>query len=240
MTEGFSYPGRDLEAMSFAENYHRWILRSFAPYLGSRIVEVGAGSGSFSSILAEREPELLVLVEPSASMFAQLTSRLAKKSAEIAITMQNSTFTKVADQIKACRPNSILYVNVLEHIEHDDSELVSVCQTLPSGGRVFVFVPAFPWLLGPFDRKIGHFRRYRKRELEAKCVNAGFKILKSQYFDFLGIAPWWVKYRLLQSDNLEPMGVRLYDKFVVPIAILLERVVTPPAGKNLLLIAEKI
>jgi len=59
------YPGRDLEAMSSAVRYHRDILRIFAPYLGDRILEVGAGSGNISGLLLERQPSHLYALEPS-------------------------------------------------------------------------------------------------------------------------------------------------------------------------------
>jgi 16S rRNA A1518/A1519 N6-dimethyltransferase RsmA/KsgA/DIM1 with predicted DNA glycosylase/AP lyase activity len=77
MTERVTYVGKDLEAMSFAENYHRWILQIFQPYLGERLVEVGAGDGAMSELLLEHELESLVLVEPDKGMFETLATRTA-------------------------------------------------------------------------------------------------------------------------------------------------------------------
>ncbi len=74
MSEKHGYAGKDLEAMSFAVNYHRWILSIFEPYLGKRVVEVGAGTGSFSELLLEQRLESLALVEPSTAMYQQLCS----------------------------------------------------------------------------------------------------------------------------------------------------------------------
>jgi SAM-dependent methyltransferase len=238
MPEKHGYAGKDLEAMSFAVNYHRWILSIFEPYLGARVVEVGAGTGSFSELLLERRLEWLSLVEPSTAMYQQLCERVAESQN---VTTYNDVFENVAEQIRlAERPDSIIYVNVLEHIADDVHELSVINKTLDAGGRIFIFVPALRWLHGSYDRQINHFRRYTRTELEKKCVAAGFRVIASRYFDLFGVLPWWVKYKVLQSNNMEPGAVRFYDQRVVPIAKVLESTLSPPLGKNVLLIGEKL
>lgn len=240
MSESITYAGRDLEAMSFAENYHRWILQIFSPYLGTRLVEVGAGTGSFSELLLEQAVDTLALVEPSAEMHALLVRRTNGCSGSTSIKTYNSLFREVAEQLGQTQPDSIIYVNVMEHILDDEGELAAVRQTLPIGGRLFIFVPALRWLYGSFDALIGHHRRYTKRELESKCLRAGFKPLLSEYFDCAGIVPWWIKYRALKSSSMEPGAVRFYDRFIVPASRAIEGIVRPPLGKNIILVAEKI
>ena len=240
MSESVGYVGKDLEAMSFAVNYHRWILSSFAPYLGTRVVEVGAGTGSFSEMLWERRPQSLSLVEPSA-MFAQLSQTAKQFGGPVELKLYNDTFAAVAREIRNVQqPDSIIYVNVLEHIADDQNELRVMSETLGPGGRVFIFVPALSWLYGGFDREINHFRRYSRGDVEAKCRAVGLRIRVSRYFDLFGVLPWWIKYRLLQSTTMAPGSVRLYDQAVVPIAKRLEAVIKPPLGKNVLLVAEKL
>jgi SAM-dependent methyltransferase len=238
MSEKHGYAGKDLEAMSFAVNYHRWILSMFEPYLGTRIVEVGAGTGSFSELLVERPLHSLSLVEPSTAMYQQLCRRM--DTSNTSLKFYNDIFQNVADQIKTTdTPDSIIYVNVLEHIANDVQELRIINNTLDAGGRAFIFVPALRWLHGSMDRQLDHFRRYTRSELEQKCTEAGFKVITSRYFDLLGILPWWVKYKLLRSNNMEPGAVRFYDRRVVPLAQTLESTITPRVGKNILLVAEK-
>lgn len=238
MSEKFGYAGKDLEAMSFAVNYHRWILSLFEPYLGTRIVEVGAGTGSFSELLLERRLESLSLVEPSAAMYEQLCRRVSSSQS---VSTYNDIFERVASQIRSnAKPDSIIYVNVLEHVEDDVNELRIINDTLDSGGRLFIFVPALRWLHGSMDRQLDHFRRYMRSELEKKCVAAGFRVITSRYFDLLGVLPWWVKYKVLQSKKMEPGAVRFYDQRVVPLARTLESSFSPPLGKNVLLVAEKL
>lgn len=239
MTEKIAYVGKDLEAMSFAVNYHKWILDEFRPFLGRRVVEVGAGTGSFSELLLQENIESLSLVEPS-EMFESLTTNVAQIKSNARVDFYNSIFSEAAAEVsEKQKPDSIIYVNVLEHIEDDSSELEHIYRTLSKGGRVFIFVPALMSLYGEFDRKIGHFRRYTKREVEEKSQSAGFKILKSKYFDFAGIAPWFVKYKMLKSDSLDSGAVTLYDKIAVPFVKVMESLVNAPLGKNVLLIAEK-
>jgi SAM-dependent methyltransferase len=240
MSDHAIYAGRDLEVMAFAENYHRWILQVFKPFLGMRVVEVGAGTGSFSQLVLEHSITSLSLVEPSTRMHQILSQRITQSDAGMRIKTYNTLFVNVADQIKLRQqPDSIIYVNVMEHIEDDMAELRAVYQTLERDGRLFIFVPALQWLFGGFDKQIGHYRRYSRSELEKKCIRAGFKIVKSVYFDFAGIVPWGIKYRLLKSKTLEIRSVKFYDRFVVPAARVIESMIEPPIGKSVLLIAEK-
>ncbi len=231
------YVGKDLEAMSFAINYHKWILDEFRPFLGRDIVEVGAGTGDFSTLLLGEQPDSLTLVEPS-DMFEQLSAKIASDT--ISIQLHKNIFADVCEEIAMRqRPDSIIYINVLEHIEDDAHELSLIFDCLKPGGKALIFVPALPSLYGEFDRQIGHFRRYRKKELIARAKAAGFEIRVAKYFDIWGIVPWFIKYKILRSDSLESGLIKLYDSIVVPIESVLEKIVTPPIGKNLLFVLGK-
>jgi SAM-dependent methyltransferase len=236
-----AYAGTELEAMAFAENYHRWILEIFKPLFGKRVVEVGSGSGSFAELLVNDQIETLSLIEPAAEMYKLLNERVGRLSTATRITTYNAIFTEIAEQIKLTqRPDSIVYVNVLEHIADDEAELRAAHHSLAPGGRIFIFVPAFQWLFGEFDKQIGHYRRYTKAELCDKCRRAGFRIVTSEYMDLLGIVPWWIKYRLLGSTTMDPRTLRLWDKYVVPVSRSIESAIKPPAGKNIILVGETV
>jgi hypothetical protein len=141
--------------------------------------------------------------------------------------------------VKAQKPDTFVYVNVMEHIEDDATEFAMIYDALTVGGNALIFVPALPSLYGKLDAKIGHYRRYTKRELVKKVEAAGFTVVRCRYFDVAGILPWWVKFKLLRSSSIEPGAVKLYDRAVVPIMRAVEQLVTPPAGKNLLIVAKK-
>ena len=237
MTDRPVYIGKDLEAMSFAVNYHRWILEEFRPFLGEHLVEVGAGTGSFSRLLLGEDPRTLALVEPS-EMFNHLERDIPEIGTGAEVDLYNSIFRTAVDTIVAKRrPDTIIYINVLEHIEDDLAELRAVHEALRPGGHCLIFVPAFMWLYGDFDRRVGHFRRYSKKEIEDKCRSAGFEIVRSRYFDLAGVIPWFIKYRVLRSDALGSSAVTLYDRVAVPVAQRLESVLPAPLGKNILLAA---
>src|SRR5437762_9398310 len=153
------YVGKDLEAMNFAIKYHAWILDLIRPFLGRRLVEVGAGTGAFSDMLLETSPELLALVEPS-NMFRSLRPILDVRTTGTEVRLYNDVFANIASDIRRKHaPDTILYINVMEHIENDAEEFKLIHETLPVNGRAVIFVPALPLLFSSFDKQIGHFRR---------------------------------------------------------------------------------
>jgi 2-polyprenyl-3-methyl-5-hydroxy-6-metoxy-1,4-benzoquinol methylase len=128
LTANREYFGKDLEAMSFARNYHEWILAELEPFLGRRVAEVGAGVGSFSSLLLGTDIERLDAFEPSRNMFPALRSALADDERASAI---NGFFSP---ESLGERYDSVVYINVLEHIEDDAAELAGARRTLERDG----------------------------------------------------------------------------------------------------------
>ena len=226
------YFGKDLEAMSFANNYHRWLIAEFMPYINGSVAEVGAGVGNVSRLILEANIKSLTSFEPSANMYPLLKEALRTDKRAMAI---NGFFGR--EEVSECL-DSILYVNVLEHIEDDTCELVSVHAALSQGGHLLIFVPALPWLYSEFDKQIGHFRRYTKKNLVELTKRAGFSIVKARYFDMAGIIPWYINFILLKN-TISIDSVSLYDRLVVPVMRAIEVHVPPPIGKNVLLVARK-
>lgn len=217
--------------MSFAENYHRWIVAELAPFLGRRVAEVGAGIGSVSRLLLEQPIEQLTAFEPSSNMFPQLAENLRSESRAVA---RNEFFAGGSAESF----DSVAYVNVLEHIADDGRELRRAHESLSPGGHLLVFVPALSWLYSDFDRRIGHERRYSRAELEKVATGAGFRIVQSRYFDLAGVLPWYLNFVLLRR-GLGGGSVSLYDRLIVPPMRFIENIVSPPLGKNLLLVARR-
>lgn len=230
----FSYEGRDLEAMSFARRYHLWILSIFRPFLGKVVAEVGAGSGDFSELLLEESIDRLVAVEPSGKMYGLLKQRIGPDPRAQCV---NDFFLNISDQYEG-RFDSIVYVNVLEHIEHDREELRGAYRALRPGGSICIFVPALSFLYSAHDASIGHFRRYHKRQLASLVESAGFAVVRARYFDIAGILPWLIFMKYLRSEP-DTVKVKLYDRFVVPVMRAAETLCPPPMGKNIVLIAQK-
>lgn len=226
------YPGKELEAMSFAANYHRWIVDEFKPYLGKTAVEVGAGRGDLSQLLLQSGVMQLFAYEPSAKLFAVLQEKLHEEPRAV---LFNDFFNLES------KPNdidSVIYINVLEHIENDRSELIDVHQSLNAGGHLLIFVPALSWLFSKADKEMGHFRRYSFDGLVTLVRESGFEIEKIRYFDIAGVIPWYINFVLLKN-SFDSNSVALYDRLVVPVMRLAERILKPPVGKNILLVARK-
>jgi SAM-dependent methyltransferase len=226
------YFGKDLEAMSFARNYHEWILAGLRPWLAGQVAEVGAGVGSFSRLLLGCGIDSLAAYEPSQNMFPVLRDALQGYPQATAV---NGFFGHAGEHE---RFDSIVYVNVLEHVEDDDAELQRVHTALRRGGHVLIFVPALMWLYSRLDRQVGHFRRYHTGPLQELVARCGLSVIKARYFDLAGVLPWYVNFVLLRNE-IGAVGVALYDKAVVPVSRVLENLVSPPLGKNLLLVARK-
>ncbi len=233
--DSFYYEGRDLEAMSFAPNYHEWILDYYAPYVGDHLTEIGAGTGTFSEIVLNRFEKPLTMVEPSESMLNQLKARLSSHLLFSDSSVIQGFTTALKDFPKT---DTFFYVNVMEHIENDVDELKWMYNNLENGGHVCLFSPAMPFLFGSHDERVGHFRRYTKKELISKTENAGFKVQKAIYFDLLGVPLWWINFVLLKSA-MKPGAVHLYDTLIVPILRKLEPNALLPFGKNVLVIGKK-
>ena len=225
------YVGKDLEAMCVAKNYNEWIFAEFSRYIRGNVAEVGAGSGNFSKRLLQSNLEKLYAFEPSNDMFPLLeaSTRGDKKVEAIHgffdVEQGRETF------------DTILYINVLEHVEDDVAEMKKVRKSLGPGGHLLVFVPALPFLYSNFDEQIGHFRRYTKTSLVSVVEQAGLTIEKVRYFDCLGILPWYVHFTLLKN-TMTANNVSLYDKYAIPVNRFCEKLLTPPIGKNLLLVAK--
>lgn len=232
--DNFKYSGRDLEAMSFAYNYHKWIFEEFNLFIGDNVIEVGAGSGNFSEMILQTNIKKLITLEPSKNMFMILSNRLNKYNN---ILTYNSFFKDHYNKlINKC--DTIIYNNVLEHIKDDRLELKYIYKSLRSEGYLCLFIPALTWLYSEFDKSIGHYRRYEKKTLLEKLKTAGFKIIKAKYMDSFGIIIWYFVFVILRK-KLISNHVKYYDKFVIPILKRIEKIINIPIGKNLLIVAQK-
>ena len=230
------YPGQELDALAGAQNYYTWILGHFLPHLGRRVIEVGAGIGTFSQFLLSAGADLseLVLVEPADNLFPILARRFAR---DPRVRVVHGLLEDVADGCRGAA-DSIVLVNVLEHIDDDQRFLETVLRMLRPQGRLLLLVPACPALYGTLDGAFGHVRRYTKPALRDRLRAGGFEVIRLRYFNFPGVVTWFLAGRVLRWRTLGPAAVKLYDRLVVPWASRLEGV-EPPVGQSLVAIATK-
>jgi SAM-dependent methyltransferase len=229
------YEGRDLEVLASMPNYYSWIMETFGSHVAGHVVEYGAGTGTVSSRLATLATKL-TLVEPSPNLVVMLRHRFEAfpQIEVIAASLQAHVAGLGENAI-----DTIVLVNVLEHIEDDRAALAHLFRVLKPGGKLLVFVPALQVLMSTLDQIHGHYRRYQKGDLKAKIIAAGGEVAICRYFDLIGVLPWFVLNRLLGSTTFNPTLVHINDRFAVPISRVLEQIVGAPFGKDLILVARK-
>jgi SAM-dependent methyltransferase len=229
----FTYSGTELDALAGARNYYRMLVRRFAPHLGRRVIEVGAGIGTFAAALLEGATiDEMTLIEPADNNYPLLRKRFAGDSRVRTLPgyLQTYAATLAGD--------SVVAVNVLEHVEDDVAFLRAARAVLaPRAGCLLLLVPALPALYGTLDVAFEHYRRYTRRMLRERLEAAGFAGLVLRYVNAPGVLAWFVAGKILRRTTLTPKAVRLYDRFVIPLVIALENALEPPLGQSLLAIA---
>jgi SAM-dependent methyltransferase len=228
------YFGKDLEDLAVATNYYKWIISIFRSYIGETTAEIGAGSGNFTSFLSEEKGKSIFAFEPSPNMYPLLSHKFKENNS---VTTINTYFKEKYQEFQNFF-DSVIYVNVLEHIEEDKKELMYAYKTIKRNGYILIFVPALSFLYSSFDKKIGHFRRYCKKGLISVVRESGFSIEDIRYFDLAGVIPWYILFVILKKTTTRT-NVSLYDKLIVPPMRFLETLIPAPIGKNLLLIGKK-
>jgi SAM-dependent methyltransferase len=233
-SQAFTYSGEELDALAEARNYYGWIVRRFAPYLGRRIVEVGAGIGTFAEHLRVAAPDArLTLVEPAANNWPHLSARFAGRPH---VTTHRGY---VADAGEPGSADTVVAVNVMEHVRDDGAFLADAHRLLSPGGHALLFVPALPAIYGSLDEAFEHYRRYTKAELTQRLRNAGFTPVSVAYTNLPGVLAWWMSGRVLGRRTVSARDAKLYDRWMIPWISRLERVWTPPVGQSLIAIARK-
>ncbi|HTR40900.1 MAG TPA: class I SAM-dependent methyltransferase [Pseudomonadales bacterium] len=221
----------EFAALSLADNYRAALLREFAPALHRKVLEVGAGIGQITEALLQN-PAItrLVSIEPHQTFYSQLVKKFPGHTI-VSGTVENLKGDDHWD--------SVVSINVLEHIAHDETELKNYHRLLAKNhGALCLFVPARPEIYAPIDKDFGHFRRYTRLELRRKLESAGFEIQRLQYYNIAGYFAWWLNFCLLKKRHFNPGSVRFFDRFIFPLVHGFEsHICAPFIGQSLLAVA---
>lgn len=230
----------ELTALAGARNFADWIVDQFEPHLDGEVLDVGAGLGTIALRIAERHPGArITALEPAPNVFGHLVANVADRGAGIR-AHACTTAEWLGEHGAAGGHDTVLYVNVLEHVGDDADELRAARELLRPGGVLGLCVPAMPRLYAEIDRISGHHRRYRRAELTTRVGAAGFRVERVHHLDLLGVAPYWFTYRLLGVRRLSGSSATLYDRVIVRAGRRLERWFGPPPfGKNLVVVARR-
>jgi len=242
MTE-CEYLTASLLALDDLENYYRWLVEEVRPFFGERLVEIGAGIGTFTAWLVRTHMSChptsrLEVFEPEESLFQHLRKRLETAHPDLLragrLTTTNGVFPSSPERF-----DTVIMINVLEHIEDDQASIRAAYHALVPGGRFVVFVPALPWLYSALDRAVGHYRRYEKPSLEGLLRAGKFEVVKSKYMDGMGVLPWYLLNVVGRRTSINPRLAHLYDRWFVPFTRWVEGLRDPWFGKNILVVARK-
>jgi 2-polyprenyl-3-methyl-5-hydroxy-6-metoxy-1,4-benzoquinol methylase len=219
-----------LDSLQDADNYADWIYDLCEPHLGTEVLEIGAGHGELTQRLVPGR--FVTATDLSKRCVEELQARYA---GDAAVEVRHADIAALGEDREY---DSVVLINVLEHIPDDLAALRDLRARLKPGGRLIVFSPAFEGLYSDFDRKIGHHRRYRRSQLVTVADRAGLELVEARYVNSIGAFAWWLFARRLRHTPTHGWSVKLYDRTVVPVLRRVETRRTPRFGQSVLLVGE--
>jgi SAM-dependent methyltransferase len=208
-----------------APNYLTWVTDLCRPYLGHRVLEVGAGLGAITARYQVGREVVANDVSPAC------VQALRQRFADVPnVRVEERDLRDLGLEAEF---DSIIMVNVLEHIADDVGALHGLARALVPGGNIVVYVPALNGLYGAWDKKIGHYRRYSVWRLREVFREAGLEPVELRWVNFLAI-PAWAAFGRGDVDDRERSGelLSLWDRTAVPAARFMEGHVRMPIGLN--------
>ena len=225
-----------LRRMEKLASYNAWLHGRVDGFLGQRILEVGSGVGNQTRYFAERER--VVASDIESHYVRELTTKFGGRANVRIASFRFPLSDRDLDDLKAERIDTIVCMNVLEHIEDDRGTLADFGRLLPAGGKLALLVPSMPSLYGTLDVHLRHFRRYDREPLAALVTAAGFEIEKIRYLNRPGVFGWWLNSRLLKRKVLPKQQLAAF-RWLLPI-LKLEENSEPSFGMSLLVLGRKI
>jgi SAM-dependent methyltransferase len=213
-----------LESLATADQYRRWICDLARPWLGQNPLEIGAGTGTYATEWAA--PGRMLTVTEAHPLRVVALQRRFQDHPNVRVrqlVLPSDGYTG---------HSAVVAVNVLEHIDDDRGALRSMALMVRPGGAVALFVPAFPLAMSRFDRQVGHFRRYRRRELETLLRQAGLEPQVVHYVNAPGLLAWFLMMRLGRRQPHDGIALRLFER-CVPSLRRFESSCRPPFGQSL-------
>ena len=226
MSDTYSYGGNELELFRHASRWKQYFARHLGPYLAGEVLEVGAGVGATTRFLVAGTRSWTCL-EPDPSLAASAREALARDPETSTCTVLTGTLDDVPP---GATYDTILYIDVIEHIEDDRAELRRASSRLRPGGHLIVLAPAHQWLYSEFDRSIGHYRRYSASTLAG--AGPGLRVCASFYLDSLGMMASAANRLVLGRELPTPRQVRFWDDWLVRGSRFLDPLLGHRVGKT--------
>ena len=225
------YIGTELELFQQATNWKQYWMQAISPYIGVNLLEVGAGIGANTGILLSKFDfiETIKCVEPDPLLSTQIQNNISEN-----LRPKCSVHTGFSSEIEPTELfDTILYIDVIEHIENDRLELENVKNLLKPNGHLIVLVPAYQYLFSEFDKAIGHYRRYNKSMLR---FSAQTELVEKRmfYLDSVGFFASLMNKHLLNQKHPTKDQILLCDKVMVPSSKIFDTLIGRSFGKSLI------
>lgn len=222
----FVYQGRELDVFACAERWKRYWAGKLRRWIRGDVLEVGAGLGANTPILQNADVRSWHCIEPD----PVLAERLAR---QVSALPRCSVFAETIADRAGSLYDTVLYIDVLEHIEADAEELAAAATLLRPGGHLIVLSPAHQFLFTEFDAAIGHYRRYNKASLRA-CSPPGCALTAMFYLDSAGILASLANRAVLRQSAPTVRQIQTWDRLIIPVSRLLDLLLGHRLGKTVI------
>lgn len=229
------YLGTELDLFADANNWKAYWSTMILPYVGSRILDVGAGIGGTAKLFREVPYESYLALEPDGGFVARMKADASLAALPEGFRAREGTTQELTD---GERFDTILYIDVLEHIVEDREELERATSHLINGGRIIVLSPAHAWLYSAFDKAVGHVRRYNRDSL-AMARPAGLVAERTFYLDSVGLLASLGNRLVLKAPGPTRRQIRIWDTGMVPLSRITDRIAGYSFGKTVVGIFRK-
>lgn len=226
---GFEYIGNELDLFLEAKNWKAYWASVVGPYVGASVLDVGAGIGATAELLCSASTARWLALEPDPSLAAKISSKIEAGQLPPCCEVRVGFVSDIVDESF----DTILYADVLEHIQDDRSELERAAALLKPGGYLVVLSPAMDWLFSPFDEAIGHFRRYTRKSLRS-VAPANLKPIDVSYLDSIGVLASAANHFFLRASQPSRNQIQIWDRFMVPWSRAIDPILGFRLGKSVI------
>jgi 2-polyprenyl-3-methyl-5-hydroxy-6-metoxy-1,4-benzoquinol methylase len=234
------YAGHEnLELVSQSNRFISWIYGEILPVLQGDVLEVGSGLGVLSEKIISDLPCAKITLTDASLNYVRLLQEKFSNANNISIHGLDLNCKTDYERTGYEKFDSIVAINVLEHIENDEFALQELRKLLKKGGILIVLVPCHKFLYNVIDRSIGHYRRYTKKDLERKAANAQLSIERMSYFNALGIIGWYINGNLGKNPKINARAYKLFDK-MIPLIRYSEKITGKKIGLSLICCLKKM
>jgi hypothetical protein len=235
MSGNYQYPGEELQLFEEARHWKRYLADKIRPYIRGSVLEVGAGMSETTPYLVNEHVSRWVCLEPDTQLLTRIKEKAARGDLPRTCTPRQGTLDYLSESEYF---DTIIYIDVLEHIENDGKEMLKATSHLNEGGHLIVLSPAFQYLYSPFDKAVGHYRRYNKQSL--RVVAPPTLVEKRMfYLESAGVFLLLLNRFIFKKVYPTKATIRFWDRMLIPVSRLADRLFRYSFGKTIIGIWQK-